>query len=84
MAHTGDDVIHEDIHALVAKRDALRSELDRVREVTRNLIDALAQPSGRDVRKAWDEACLQSGRAGAVMMRSAFEVYLDDIAGVKR
>ncbi len=79
-----DDVIHDDIHALVSKNRSLRAELELAREVARNLIDALACPTGRDVRRAWDEACLHNGRCGFAMMLSAFESYLDDLAGVKR
>lgn len=70
-------------YELDAVEAKLRAELEIVRETTRNLLDALLAPSGRDVRKAWDAACLQNGRYGATMMRSAFEMYLDDLAGVK-
>lgn len=49
-------------------------------EAARALLDALAMPSGRSVRAAWERMCLLYGRFGATMMRSAFELYLDELA----
>jgi len=51
-----------------------------LRDAANALLDALASPDGRDVRKAWDDACLLFGRFGFVMKRSAFEQYLDELA----
>jgi hypothetical protein len=50
-------------------------------EAVRSLLDALAMPSGRNVRKAWDDVTLLYGRCRSVMMRAAFEQYLDELAG---
>lgn len=62
----------------------LRAKLESARQLMRDLLDALSVPSGRDIRKAWDEACLQNGRYGFTMARGAFEDYLDSLAGAKR
>jgi hypothetical protein len=49
-----------------------------------HFLDALAFPDGRDVRKAWNDVLLLYGRFASVMQRSAFEQYLDELAGVTR
>lgn len=49
-------------------------------DAVRVLLDALAMPSGRSVRKAWDDVTLLYGRFGSVLMRAAFEQYLDELA----
>jgi hypothetical protein len=49
-------------------------------DAARDLLDALSLPSGRDVRAAWDRACMLFGRSGGVMLRAAFEQYLDELA----
>jgi hypothetical protein len=51
-----------------------------LRDTVNALLDALAHPDGRHVRKAWDDACLMFGRFGSVMKRAAFEQYLDELA----
>lgn len=53
-------------------------------DAVRALLDALAHPDGRCVRKAWDDLALLYGRFGYVMKRAAFEQYLDELAGVER
>lgn len=53
-------------------------------DAVRALLDALAYPDGRCIRKAWDDVVLLYGRFGDVMKRAAFEQYLDELAGVER
>lgn len=49
-------------------------------DAVRALLDALAMPSGRCVRKAWDSATLMYGRFGNVMQSAAFGAYIDEMS----
>lgn len=53
--------------------DARRSE------AVRGLLDALAMPSGRLVRRAWDEVCMLYGRYGTELSLGAFVAYHEDL-----
>lgn len=42
------------------------------------LLDALAYPAGRDVRKAWNTCCFLFGRTGWKISPVAIEQYADE------
>jgi hypothetical protein len=52
-------------------------------DAVRALLNALANPDVRSVRKAWDDLTRLYGQVGAVMKRAAFEKYLDELAGIQ-
>lgn len=64
-----------------AARDADAADLQIAKDdAVRDLLDALAHPDGRCVARAWDRMTMLYGRTGDVMMRAAFEQYLDELA----